>query len=153
MPNQMHAVAHKLSSLPPELVHEVLSDLPLSKVLELLSVDELPYLHTCVLTHIHLGKIFTSEDTLQIIKRYFTLYLCLHERPHAYDRRFTTNPDIPYLQQDAYAFILRGQYDPRSTHSVADQHNNNAGRIHGVPSSAIPIFNRTDSCASFLGRI
>lgn len=102
--HRYYTVAHKLSTLPPELVHEVLSDLPLSKILELISAHQVPYLDTCVLTHIHLGKIFTSEDSLRTIKQYFTLYLSLCQ--HRHGRNSSPNPNIPYLQRDAYSFIL-----------------------------------------------
>lgn len=100
-----HNVARKLSTLPPELVHEVFSDLPLSKVLELISAHELPYLETCVLTHIHLGKIFTSEVSLTKVKEYFTIYVQLCERRHG--RKSNPYPNIPSLQYDAYSYTLK----------------------------------------------
>lgn len=110
MPSRYHTIAHRLNILPPELVHQILDDLPLTKILQLISLsDDVPYVHTCVLSHVHLSKIFTSPDTLSTLKLYFKLYaeLCL--------RQGSGLLSILALQHDAIYFLKFNPSNPADT--------------------------------------
>ncbi|GLB36456.1 hypothetical protein LshimejAT787_0307440 [Lyophyllum shimeji] len=110
-----HAVAQKLETVPPELVHKVLDDLPLIKTLEVICAHNVPYVDTCVLSHIHLAKVFPSPASLIILKQYFALYIELcrrRESPSA-----SGNPDIPLLAKDLVVF-MKQQYTKTSRYDT-----------------------------------
>ena len=62
-----------LSNTPPEIVHQILTDLPLIKIFQILSY-KIPFLDNCILTHLQLKKLFTSRTALDDILNCFTLY-------------------------------------------------------------------------------
>jgi hypothetical protein len=66
------AFVNKLPRLPPEIVHQVLDNLTLFKVLHLLA-QKSPYIKQCVLTHKHLGKLFQSALDITSVIDYFIL--------------------------------------------------------------------------------
>ena len=94
----LHAgITNQLTKMPPELVHEIINDLPITKLLELVSTNNVPYIDQCITTHIHLGKIFSAKD-LADVKDYFMLYL----RIITLDRP----PKIPEIMRlDAITFL------------------------------------------------
>jgi hypothetical protein len=65
-----------LSNTPPEIVHQILSDLPLIKILQILTY-KIPFLENCILTHLQLKKLFTSRAALDETLNCFTLYLSI----------------------------------------------------------------------------
>ncbi|TFK19894.1 hypothetical protein FA15DRAFT_626191 [Coprinopsis marcescibilis] len=94
-----HAVAHRLPRLPRELVHGVLDDLPLTKVLELICNHNIPYVEQCVTTHISYGKLL-SGDQLQILKKWFALYLRVCSA-----RRSDPHPKVRVLNKEAHILL------------------------------------------------
>jgi hypothetical protein len=98
------AAVKRLPSLPPEVVHKVLSDLQLSRVLHIICAHDLPYLDFCVTSHLHIGKVLPQER-LKDIKDFFTLYLDIL-RMHRYPGLH--HPHIPALECDAASFLNRG---------------------------------------------
>ncbi|KDR82576.1 hypothetical protein GALMADRAFT_134169 [Galerina marginata CBS 339.88] len=94
-----HVIAHQLTKVPPELVHEIINDLPIVKILELISNHKIPYIEQCVCTQIYLKEIF-SPSFLAEVKSYFVLYL----RIRRLDSRFP-HPILPRLEHDAYTFL------------------------------------------------
>jgi hypothetical protein len=63
-----------LSNTPPEIVHQILTDLPLIKIFQILS-HKIPFLENCILSHLQLKKLFTSRTALHSTLNCFTLYL------------------------------------------------------------------------------
>lgn len=64
----------KLESLPPELIHQILDDLPVSSVLLLLSFRKPgSYLHRCVLCHPQYRQVFTRQEALTTARDLFVL--------------------------------------------------------------------------------
>ncbi|KAF8078303.1 hypothetical protein FPV67DRAFT_1405031 [Lyophyllum atratum] len=100
-----HAVARKLKTLPPELVHQVLDDLPVSNILEIICGHDIPYVDTCVLSHMHLRRIFPTPESLSTVKQYFTLYMELCQRRES--AHASRKPFIPALGQDALVFVSK----------------------------------------------
>jgi len=95
--NRYAAIANQLAKMPPELVHKIINDLPIMKLLVLVSTYNVPYIDQCITTHIHLGKVFSAKH-LADVKDHFTLYL----RIIALDRQ----PRIPMmLSYDAITFL------------------------------------------------
>ena len=107
----MFSVAIKrLSSLPVEVVHKILTDIQLVRILHILCVHDEPYVEACVVSHYDIGKVLPAAR-LSEIKQFFTLYLDiikLHRHP-ALNR-----PHIAPLECDAQTFVGNGS----STHSV-----------------------------------
>ena len=62
-----------LSNTPPEIVHQILTDLPLIKIFQILSY-KIPFLDNCILTHLQLKKLFTSRTALDDILNCFIFY-------------------------------------------------------------------------------
>ena len=93
------AIADQLAKMPPELVHKIINDLPIIKLLELVSTYDVPYIDQCITTHIHLGKIFSAKHLAEV-KDCFTLYLRIITlgRPPII-------PKIMQLDYDAIAFL------------------------------------------------
>ncbi|KAG6910567.1 hypothetical protein DXG01_009517 [Tephrocybe rancida] len=98
-----HAVAQKLDILPPEVLHKVLDDLPLLKILEVISVHNVPYVDSCVLSHPNYGRIFRTPQSLFILKQYFTLYVELCQRQQG--PRSSGNPEIARLARNATQLV------------------------------------------------
>ncbi|KAF8346591.1 hypothetical protein F5887DRAFT_959883 [Amanita rubescens] len=111
------AAIKRLSSLPVEVVHKILTDIQLVRILHILCVHDEPYVEACVASHYDIGKVLPAER-LSKIKQFFMLYLDiirLHRHP-ALDR-----PHIAPLECDAQTFAGKGgsadsvisyQYDP-----------------------------------------
>lgn len=85
--------------MPPELVHKIINDLPIIKLLELVSTYNVPYIDQCITTHIHLGKVFSAKY-LADVKEYFTLYLRIITLDHP-----SVIPRIIQLNYDAITFL------------------------------------------------
>ncbi|KAG6866858.1 hypothetical protein C0991_008794 [Blastosporella zonata] len=98
-----HAVAQNLVTLPPEVLHKVLDDLPLLKILEVISVHNVPYVDRCILSHIRYSQIFRIPQSLSTLKQYFTLYVELCQRQQG--RRSSGNPEIAILARDATRLV------------------------------------------------
>ncbi|KAK2465520.1 hypothetical protein APHAL10511_002412 [Amanita phalloides] len=98
------AAIQRLPQLPPEVVHKVLSDIQLVRILHILCAHNLPYLDACVASHPHIGKVL-PEDRLSEIKQYFLLYVDLIElHRHPALKR----PHIAPLEYDAETFLVKG---------------------------------------------
>jgi hypothetical protein len=67
------SLIRKLVTLPVELIHQILSDLPLSSVLTLAIYDD-PYIDDLILSHIDYQKFFHSKSQLTLVKSYYRLY-------------------------------------------------------------------------------
>ena len=93
------SVAGRLPTLPRELVHKILDDISLVKVLELVSSHDIPYIDECVSTHFHLRQLL-PPDVLHEAKSYFLLYNTLCER-----RRRQPLPNLPQLAHDAQVLL------------------------------------------------
>lgn len=93
------SVAGRLPKLPRELVHKILDDISLVKVLELVSSHDIPYIDECVSTHFHLRQLL-PPDVLREAKSYFLLYNTLCER-----RRRQPLPNLPQLAHDAQVLL------------------------------------------------
>jgi hypothetical protein len=93
------SVAGRLPKLPRELVHKILDDISLVKVLELVSSHDIPYIDECVSTHFHLRQLL-PPDVLPEAKSYFLLYNTLCER-----RRRQPLPNLPQLAHDAQVLL------------------------------------------------
>lgn len=59
-PNRPPAFINGLTRLPRELVHRVLDDLPLIKVLQIIS-HKIAYLDECILSHLGYRRVFPSQ--------------------------------------------------------------------------------------------
>ena len=97
--NRHAAIANQLAKMPPELVHKIINDLPIIKLLELVSTYNVPYIDQCITTHIHLGRVFSAEHLAEV-KEYFTLYLRIITLDHP-----SMIPKIMQLNYDAIAFL------------------------------------------------
>ena len=75
------ALVTNLPRLPPEIVHQVIDNLPLFKVLHLLS-HKTPYAERCVRTHRHLGKLFQSPSDVASVIDYFILLRDIRQFTH-----------------------------------------------------------------------
>lgn len=93
------SVAGRLPKLPRELVHKILDDISLVKVLELVSSHDIAYIDQCVSTHFHLRQLL-PPDVLPEAKSYFLLYNTLCER-----RRRQPLPNLPQLAHDAQVLL------------------------------------------------
>ncbi|KAF5871800.1 uncharacterized protein Bfra_008824 [Botrytis fragariae] len=72
-PRELPVVVRSLQKLPREIVHQVLSDLPVIKILSILSW-QLPYLDECVLSHIVYGRLFSSQGEISHASNHYRLY-------------------------------------------------------------------------------
>lgn len=70
-----NSIASHLVTLPPEIVHQVLSDLSLAKILELINTHPLPYIDYCLCSHIDYGTILSSHSAVAELKGYYGLYM------------------------------------------------------------------------------
>ncbi|PFH53015.1 hypothetical protein AMATHDRAFT_138927 [Amanita thiersii Skay4041] len=98
------SIVKRLPSLPPEVVHKVLSDLRLSRILHLICAHDIPYIDVCVSSHFHIGKLLPASRLPQI-KQFFSLYLDIikqHRHPGLH------HPHISLLECDAQLFLNRG---------------------------------------------
>jgi hypothetical protein len=73
MQGQPSALVTNLKRLPLEIVHRILDDLPLVKVLQLLS-HKTYHVERCILTHLHLRKLFGSLSDIATVIDYFILF-------------------------------------------------------------------------------
>ncbi|KAF7888237.1 uncharacterized protein EAF02_002778 [Botrytis sinoallii] len=85
-PRELPVVVRCLQKLPREIVHQVLSDLPVVKILSILSW-RLPYLDECVLSHRAYGRLFSSQGEISNALNYYRLYreICWFRRWPAAD--------------------------------------------------------------------
>ncbi|KAF7942185.1 hypothetical protein BELL_0008g00160 [Botrytis elliptica] len=85
-PRELPVVVRCLQKLPREIVHQVLSDLPVIKILSILSW-RLPYLDECVLSHRAYGRLFSSQGEISNALNYYRLYreICWFRRWPAAD--------------------------------------------------------------------
>ena len=98
------AAVKRLPSLPPEVVHKVLGDIQLVRIVHMVCAHDIPYLDGCVVSHGDIGKVLPAAR-LSEIKQFFTLYLDiikLHRSPAL--RR----PHIAPLECDAQTFVGKG---------------------------------------------
>ncbi|KAF7863822.1 hypothetical protein EAF04_006787 [Stromatinia cepivora] len=72
-PRELPVVVRNLQKLPREIVHEIMNDLPVIKILSVLSW-RLPYLDQCVITHINYGRVFRSQNDVSHAIKHYTLY-------------------------------------------------------------------------------
>ncbi|KAG6820758.1 hypothetical protein H0H93_012022 [Arthromyces matolae] len=80
-PSQRYqAVARNLSSLPPEVLHNVLDDIPFLRILEIITLYDLPYIEQCVLSHVRYGQLFRTSESLSTLKQYLSLYVYISQR-------------------------------------------------------------------------
>ncbi|KAG6829281.1 hypothetical protein H0H92_005034 [Tricholoma furcatifolium] len=79
-----HAAAKKLVVLPPEVLHKVLDDLPLVKILE----------------------IFRTPESLSTLKQYFALYIELCQRKRGPASR---HPEVIAFRQDAVCLVKQDE--------------------------------------------
>lgn len=96
------SIAHNLKTLPTELVHKVLDDLPVIKILELIT-HNIPYIDSCILSHLRLREVFESPESLSTVKEYFIVYVELRKRRHS--RGSDDNPSIPLLAHGNLTFL------------------------------------------------
>ncbi|QSZ37674.1 hypothetical protein DSL72_008773 [Monilinia vaccinii-corymbosi] len=73
MASRLPVVVRNLQKLPREIVHQVLNDLPVIKVLSILSW-KIVFLDQCVMSHIYYGRIFSSQDGISMALKHYTLY-------------------------------------------------------------------------------
>jgi hypothetical protein len=73
------ALIRYLISFPPEIIHQILNDLPISKVLGL-AVYDVEYINSCILAHLSLQKLFPSSTHLSTASSYFKLYTDVYHR-------------------------------------------------------------------------
>ncbi|KAF8644231.1 hypothetical protein AX16_008586 [Volvariella volvacea WC 439] len=99
-----NAVARRLTTLPAEVVHQVLNDLDVIKVLEIVCSNNHPHIDHSVQSHRQLSRLLPPQKFAKI-KEAFTLYheICRSRRP-------PLHPHINALKRDAAA-ILSGQSD------------------------------------------
>lgn len=55
-----------LAKLPRETVHQIFNDLPIIKILQVLSF-RIKYLQDCVITHLHYQRLFKEEDIADLL--------------------------------------------------------------------------------------
>ena len=81
MATQHDSIAQHFDTLPPELIHRILDDLPILKVLEI-SLDEQasPYLNECIQSHQHFLQIFSLEQWEEL-KKYVRFWAKIHAHP------------------------------------------------------------------------
>lgn len=72
-PNRPPAFINGLTRLPRELVHRVLDDLPLIKVLQIIS-HKIPYLDECVKSHLSYRRVFPSQREIDSTAEIFILH-------------------------------------------------------------------------------
>lgn len=98
------AAVKKLPLLPPEVVHKVLGDIQLVRILHMLCTHDIPYLDGCVVSHGDIGKVLPGAR-LSETKQFFKLYLDIIKlHRHEALRR----PHIAPLECDAQTFVGKG---------------------------------------------
>ncbi|MCJ1354987.1 MAG: hypothetical protein MMC33_004977 [Icmadophila ericetorum] len=65
-------LALDLAGFPMEIVHQILDNTPVLRVLELIAYDN-EFLNRCLCAHLYFGKLFTNKDDLVTVKRMFLL--------------------------------------------------------------------------------
>jgi hypothetical protein len=106
-PKPPPSLVRKLVALPVELVHQILTDLPVSSVLHLANYDDPYYIDDIILSHQHLRKLFPSKSQLSLAKSYYRLYDAIF-RPLRW--RTTTNyaySTTPTTELSHYHHLLR----------------------------------------------
>jgi hypothetical protein len=68
------SVVRQLVQLPRELIHQVIDDLPLFKILQIACFD-IAYMDETILSHYHYQRLFPTAEDLAKTKAYFKLYL------------------------------------------------------------------------------
>jgi len=67
------AIIRSLISFPPDLIHQILNDLPIFKILGLAAYD-VRYINDCILSHIRLREFFPSQAHLSSVCSFFKLF-------------------------------------------------------------------------------
>jgi hypothetical protein len=73
LPRKLPNIIRGFISLPVEIVHQILTDLPITKIFKLASYN-VQYMDDCILTHLDLQRMFPSRDHLTTAKTHFKLY-------------------------------------------------------------------------------
>jgi hypothetical protein len=55
-----------MAKLPRELVHQILNDLPIVKILQILA-SKIPHLEDCVFSHIHYQRLFKADNVSRVV--------------------------------------------------------------------------------------
>lgn len=115
------ALVAGLAILPPELVHQIFNDLPVIKILKILS-HELSHIDFCALTHPVYQHVFSSQTVLDSIRGLFKTYheICKHirctlsPRTSILSRNISTSPEPlttdmlhDYLSAEIFNFLTK----------------------------------------------
>ncbi|CZR60137.1 uncharacterized protein PAC_10033 [Phialocephala subalpina] len=73
LPSRPPAFINGLTRLPRELVHRVLDDLPMIKILQIIS-HKIPYLDECIRSHMSYRRVFPSQREIDRISDHFILH-------------------------------------------------------------------------------
>ena len=72
-PRKPPAWVRHLKTLPREIVHQILNDLPIIKVLQILTC-RIQHLEDSIVSHLHYRRIFNSTRDVALLTGYFVLY-------------------------------------------------------------------------------
>ncbi|KAF9046702.1 hypothetical protein BJ165DRAFT_1345832 [Panaeolus papilionaceus] len=89
------SIVKHLVQCPPEIVHEIIGDLSIAKILDILSIHNNAYLDECVSSHLVLGAIFPAQ-VLAEAREYFTIYTRLAVMMQ-HKRIVNAEPSMRYL--------------------------------------------------------
>ena len=108
VPKKIVSLVKSLSSTPREIVHQILDDVPVSQVLLLASFSvgtilEPSYIDECILGHLMLQQLFTSQSALSAVRRPFILLYSLRT-----SLSFTRTPKTSPLSLNIRAFLTSG---------------------------------------------
>ena len=111
-PTRPPAYVRNLARCPREIVHQILSDLPIIKVLQILS-HKIQHLTDCVLTHIHYQRFFRQPSDRSRIVDHFILYrdvcrftnLPLSDKWSLMSKNYSMDSEPPTLN-DIYLCLL-----------------------------------------------
>jgi len=103
---RFHAVARHIVKLPRELVHRIIDDLTLGKLLELITIHDLPYIEECLLGHHGLDVLFQRID-LGDLKAYYRIFLTLRQRRRQFGRRKPTVALAYFDDCDVQTFVTK----------------------------------------------
>ncbi|PPQ63634.1 hypothetical protein CVT24_004387 [Panaeolus cyanescens] len=101
-PPRYTAIVRHLIRCPPELVHEIIGDLSIAKILDILTIHNNAYLDQCVSSHLVLGDIFPTQ-VLAEAKEYFRIYTRLAAMTNR-QRRMKPEPGMRLLSFDGVQF-------------------------------------------------
>ena len=94
MAAEYDSVTQQFDVLPPELIHQILDDLPILKVLEIsMGEHASPYLKACIQSHPHHSAVFSLEEWEEL-KNYVRLWVKIHANPKIEDSQSTSTRNI-----------------------------------------------------------